>query len=590
MDTNVMWVNEGFVLNDAGHLIQTSYVDLRDPSDRTSPITSIVRGSERKYALEDAETILISKPARFREFGEELIRDRQEGLAKEESLTVKEETARQQAVSDVNEAIELLKTRVRASYRETRTNTDRNSQSLSFGNEWWILCAAIRPSEEDWATWRDTLPAEYDHISEIGQPAKFAQALARMVAEQIGPKGQEGLLRDTTEGAETEPTKHRTQWVLHGPVVYVDSVYDALEAITDNRTRLAASVFTKSKQYAAQREYRFAVLNEGAEEETVVLQVSGMMRDSLECSEHGLVRTPPVPLSTDASRGSQSLQEKEESRTLRGKRTMRRERSTEREERRWETKGPEGKVLSSESDVRESVKERIVTENQQEAEDGFLTTTRTDRDEYEVLPAAQNLNMGDGDEKAVREIAQDEFDWDDGQDEGDQPPIQVRTRTGRVYKSFEEMWTDPTSPTAPFAEIWKEKVMTAEEIAKTYRAIEVLDFKMTNIEEQFRQDIASAGWYAMMCIRNIYARLGDIVDSVWIERKRFVVIRLKDPDGTNAAGRIVISPSGAYAYSIHLPNGEQNLGYGGLEWGTSVFPIGTTVETFERYGWPKKVI
>ena len=588
MDSNVMWVSEGFVLNDAGHLIQTNYIDLRDPSDRT-PITSLVRGSERKYALEDGETILISKPARFREFGEELILDRQEGLAKEESVTVTEETARQQAVSDANEAIELLNTRVRASYQETRTSTERNSQSLSFGNEWWILCAAIRPSEEDWATWRYTLPATYDHISEIGQPAKFAQALARMVAEQIGPQGQEGLLRDTTEDSETEPTTHKTQLVLHGPVVYVDSVYDAIEAITDNRARLAASVFTKGKQYAAQREYRFAVLNEGAEENTVVLQISGMMRDSLERSEHGLVRTPPVPLSTDASRGSQSLQGKEESRTLKDRRTIRRERSTEREERRWETKDTEGKVLSSESDMRESVKERIVTESQQGAEEGFLTTTRADQDEHEALPAAQELSMEHGDEEAVREIAQDEFDWDDGQDKRAQLSIPVRTRTGRVYKSFEEMWSDPTCPTAPFAETWNEKVMTAEEIAKTYKAIVALDMKMDHVEEQFRQDIASAGWYAMMCIRNIYARLGDIVDSVWIERKRFVVIRLRDSDVTNAVGRIAIAPSGAYAYSLQLPS-EETIGRGGLEWGTKFFPIGSDVETFDKYGWPKKTI
>ena len=52
--------------------------------------------------------------------------------------------------------------------------------------------------------------------------------------------------------------------------------------------------------------------------------------------------------------------------------------------------------------------------------------------------------------------------------------------------------------------------------------------KMKDIEERFRQDIASAGWYAMLCIRNIYGRLGDIVDTVSIERERFVVIRLKE--------------------------------------------------------------
>ena len=93
----------------------------------------------------------------------------------------------------------------------------------------------------------------------------------------------------------------------------------------------------------------------------------------------------------------------------------------------------------------------------------------------------------------------------------------------------------------------------------------------------------------MLCIRNIYARLGDIIDSVWIERERFVVIRLKDSEELNSTGRIVIAPGGAYAYSLHLPN-KENVGYGGLEWGTTFFPIGNVVETFVEYGWPKKII
>ena len=56
-----------------------------------------------------------------------------------------------------------------------------------------------------------------------------------------------------------------------------------------------------------------------------------------------------------------------------------------------------------------------------------------------------------------------------------------------------------------------------------------------------------------------------------------------------ARGRIVISPNGAYAYSLSLPK-EENIGQGGLEWGTAFFPIGTTVDTFDRFGWSKKIV
>ena len=91
----------------------------------------------------------------------------------------------------------------------------------------------------------------------------------------------------------------------------------------------------------------------------------------------------------------------------------------------------------------------------------------------------------------------------------------------------------------------------------------------------------------MQCIRNIYARLGDIVESVRIERGRFVVIRLKESKELNATGRIVIAPGGAYAYCLQLPDKETS-GYGGIEWGTMFFPMGDEVENFEEFGWPGK--
>ena len=115
MEYDMVWVNEGFVLNDAEHLIMTSYVDLRPPGTRI-PITGLVRGCERKYALEDSETIMVSNPSRFREYGEGLILDVQEGLAREESVVTTRETAaestRQRAVSELNEAFELLDRRI----------------------------------------------------------------------------------------------------------------------------------------------------------------------------------------------------------------------------------------------------------------------------------------------------------------------------------------------------------------------------------------------------------------------------------------------------------------------------------------------
>ena len=82
MDSRMLWINEGFVLDEAGNLITPSYVDLRAPESRT-PIKTLVKGCRREHALEDTETILVSPVKCFREKGENLIRDDQEGLATE---------------------------------------------------------------------------------------------------------------------------------------------------------------------------------------------------------------------------------------------------------------------------------------------------------------------------------------------------------------------------------------------------------------------------------------------------------------------------------------------------------------------------
>ena len=212
------WVHEGHVLDDAGSLIVTTYVDLRDVAARP-PIPALVKGCKREHALEDGETILISKPEWFRECGEGLIQDEQEGLARGESVTAIEETpahaTRRRSIADINEAHELLDSRVRSVQRVTHSEKRTKSRSLSFGKEWWIFCTSIEPGIDGWESWKGTLDEEYDHVSYIGQPAKFAEALARMVTEQIGPQGKDGWIKDTTEGSEGARTKHRTQWVMH---------------------------------------------------------------------------------------------------------------------------------------------------------------------------------------------------------------------------------------------------------------------------------------------------------------------------------------------------------------------------------------
>ena len=597
MRPEITLITEGSVLDDADNLITTTYIDLRDEGER-SVIPALVKGCRREHALEDGETVLISKPARFREHGEGLIQDAHEGFAEEKSVTIVTDgtladEARQRVVADLNEARELLGARVRAVYRETRTSTDTKAKSLRYGKDWWIFSTSIEPEDDGWDAWKQTLPDEYDHVSEIGQPAKFAQALAHMVAEQIGPQGKGGSLQQTTKGAERERTRHPLQWVIHGPVVYTDQVYQELSENSDGMARLAASIFTKSAEYADQREYRFAVLGEGSDAETVALRISGMMRDSLERRDGGFIRTPPPP--REAVAGDDEPEPSSQAATTLTpvrKQSSTTRRLTEREERRWETRTPDGQLNSSDTERRERVVETIVTQKHPADDDEREIARPTDRESVAKVgrepDGACDTDGSDrepSDETAVQELAAEERDRNDDQPKDGDSTLVVQRGAGRAYRSFEDMLRDPAYPLSPMKEARRESALSPEEIASTYRAVDVLVWKLPEISEQFRQDIASAGWHAMHCIRNIYAELGDIVDTVWIERERFVVIRLNDSAG--ATGRIVVAPTGAYAYCLQLP-GREVSGDGGREWGTMFFPMGSEVESFEEFGWPAK--
>ena len=594
----MLWINEGFVLDDAGNMLTTSYIDLRDEGVR-AVISSLVKGCRREHALEDGETLLISKPERFREYGVALIRDEQEGSAKEETVVLEpetpEEAANRRATSDLNDALQLVGSRIRSVHSVEHRRRTTQSESFSYGKDWWIFCASIRPDDEEWEAWRASLDEDYDHVSEIGQPAKFAQALARMVTEQIGPRGKDAWRTGTSDGTAGAKTKHKHQWVIHGPVVYTDRLYETIVAEENEVRRMAACLFAKSITHSAQREYRFVVLNGGAAEETVLLKISGMMRDALAQKEGGLIRPTPAAAETVGEDGTPLPRPVKGSERQDYKRATVKERKEEREERRLETRNPEGEVLSSDIKRRESVEERIATKDLETDGRGIGDLRRAElRDEAtRLLPVLEtgqeSVGAGDQDNEDViaKDLALEERDWKD-EDSRDEFVIPVVHRgSGRTFKSFGEMLEDPTAPMSPFAKTWEVSACSPEEIVKSYGTVATLALKITRVAVQHRQEAASACWHALQCINHIYARLGDIVDSLWIERDRFVVIHIKDSEDLRATGRIVIGPSGGYAYCFKTSKSE-NLGHSEGHLGKLFFPLAHDVETFESFGWPGK--
>ena len=443
--------------------------------------------------------------------------------------------------------------------------------------------------------WKATLDENYDHVSEIGQPAKFAQALARMVTEQIGPRGKDAWLTGTSDGAAGARTKHKHQWVIHGPVAYTDRLYETIVGEEDEVRRMAACLFAKPMTHAAQREYRFVVLNGGAAEETVLLTISGMMRDALAPSEGGLIRPSPAPAATVGEDGAVIPRPMQSSTTQRYKRATVKERKEEREETRLETRTSDGQVISSDVKQRESVEERVATKDLETDDRGIPDLRRGEeredagweRSDLDVEQESEEPDGRDDEDAVAKELALDEREWNDEHGRNEFVLPVVHRGSGRTYKSFGEMLEDPSAPMSPFAKTWEVSACSPEEIVKSYGAVATLALKITRVAVEHRQEAASACWHALQCINNIYARLGDIIDSVWIEQDRFVVIHIKESEELKATGRIVIGPSGGYAYCLKRSKSE-NLGYSEGNLGNLFFPLGNDVETFESFGWPGK--
>ena len=205
----------------------------------------------------------------------------------------------------------------------------------------------------------------------------------------------------------------------------------------------------------------------------------------------------------------------------------------------------------------------------------------------EIGQEAGEAGDADDEDAVAKELALDERDWNDehGRDEFVIPVI--HRGSGRTFKSFGEMLEDPTAPMNPIVKTWEVSACSPEEIVKSYGAVATLALKVTRVSVEHRQEAASACWHALQCINHIYARLGDIVDSVWIERDRFVVIHIKESEERKATGRIVIGPSGGYAYCFKQSKFE-NVGHSEGHLGELFFPLGHDVEKFESFGWPGK--
>ena len=202
------YLADGHHVDDAGNLISCTYVDFRDPAER-SPITTLKKGSSRRHAIPRCGTIRISTPSCYLGRGE--------GFAGRGA---------------------------EAHAAPPGANTEPVGEAY-FGSNGWICCASIEPAtEEEQAAWREAMPNGHDTPLPIRRPRAFARALAAMAAEQASPRGQTVLLRSTVD-EQAFCTAHRSQTVYHGPVVYADDPVRRLEGASSDLELLLLLVFLK---------------------------------------------------------------------------------------------------------------------------------------------------------------------------------------------------------------------------------------------------------------------------------------------------------------------------------------------------------
>ena len=272
---------------------------------QTSPVPVLVKGCERRFAIEDCKTIRLCTPSYYREDGASLVWDMQEGVIAssprfderwddpadlEEQQRVNAEMAGRLPLAKATGTIAATSLRV----RETEKST------LTYGDNCLIWCSSVKPrNDEEWSLWRASLEPSYDHVSTIRGPHIFAQELGAMAFQQKGLLGNPISFRNPQTGYVAQCPSLS---VVYGPVVYVDDRHAYIEGSSSDLEFVLRSIFTKTSEHRHQREYRFAILvNRELEDNTLDLMVSTDMRGTAtERQRPAISLREPMSLASEA--------------------------------------------------------------------------------------------------------------------------------------------------------------------------------------------------------------------------------------------------------------------------------------------------
>ena len=548
---------DGIVATDGGHVIMTQYVDIGVEKQSHRPAV-LVKAIESQFGIEHAADVQLSAPWRFRDYGETLIRDDQEGYARRETRTETVPRPVGESHREQERALRLLgEEKVTVSGTGTKLS-DTNTESVTFGRSAWIYCTSVEPAEEHRAAWRSSLPRKYDHESKIRQARRFALALGEMFADQHGPQGNRNDFKHGT----VIRSFHESQVVFHGPVRYTDDVLGFLRDRESDPLYYLYALFVKHTTYREQREYRFVVHCENpVEDETLLLRISGNLRGAL------APREKAGPVTFERIEAEQAGASSEPATKLTpGTRTMTRTRR-ETENRTWTTRIG-GEVAAEGVATREhvvAVQTELPAGGVSEVGEGGAATgpgmgVVTISEEREHRVAGEMV-------EAHRSVQTKVFQLDDASEADPAFTLEERDEAAAMLEAAQRPFEGFVALPKPTAE-----------------ALKALARATMELERDVEVQAMSACWNAIWAVCSIHEYFGDVVESVGIEGREFVAIDLKGPARAGADARILVGPRGTFAYVLTTGDARRP-GYGGTESRLLFFPDDETRAAFEEFGW-----
>ncbi len=245
------------VKSNSSFCVQTYYVDFSRTPFLEAP-TSVIKFSERQYAIPHSQRIKLATPAHYREIEEEA----SHGIGDSMEATYTRETD--------------MATFQKETGQELMWGAELVSVTLTHVAQCWMFCTSIVPklkTSREMEELRDSLDVSYDCWTSITNPSEFAKQLGIDFGNSFKPNL---VYHPGPAWWQLCPFVY----VKHGPVIYTDQIPKEIERFP-KEMHGTVTPFIKRSKFSNQKEYRFVISllgNARPKEEILLLNVTGELR------------------------------------------------------------------------------------------------------------------------------------------------------------------------------------------------------------------------------------------------------------------------------------------------------------------------